>query len=302
MRAHGVDVTGDVVTLATRVLFLLVGLCGACAPELAAESLAGSQAPLAADSATTSGPAPFFRWYDNSILSFVAANAYHDLPSLDEKRNSKFEAFLFPTITPEEIESLVVFGPDGFEFAFRNAPSDDIANGYILDERQPALWYHAVLAKPLADGRYTLQVRFKNGEEQQHSRVLATNDALVNFYLAHREEMQFHPQDGSVRGDAAVLEWSTLRELGGPDAYYNGWTSAGTEEGITGIDLRGDWIFLKALLDPAAGENVNMIQLGWLFDPLPRGPRTWQVEILDANVLDEINQIIFPPGHHFVVQ
>jgi hypothetical protein len=294
-----VQVTGDVVTIAVRLAFLFGLVCGACAPEPAVEAL---PVPLVAEDPVTINGAPFFRWYDNSILSFVAANAYHDLPSLEAKHNSKFEAFLLPTITPEEIENLMVLGPDGFEFAFRNVPSDDIVNGYILDERQPALWYHALLSEPLAEGRYTLRVRFKNGEEQQYSRVLVANDALVTFYLSHREQMQFRPRGGSVRGDAAVLEWSTLRELGGPDAYYNGWTSAGTEEGITGIDMRGDAIFFKAVLDPEAGKNVNTIQLGTWFDPLPRGPQTWQVEILDANVLDDINQIIFPPGHHFRVR
>lgn len=294
MCGHVVRVAGgNIVTVAVRVVVLLVVMSSACAGETV---VGGVPAPLAGEQAS------FFRWYDNSILSFVAANAYHDLPSLAEKHNSKFEAFLLPWITPEEIDSLIVVGPDGFEFAFRNVPTDDQVNGFVPDERQPALWYHAILPKPLAAGRYTLQVTFSNGEQQQASRVLTPNDALVSFYLAHREQMQFRPHDMQVRGDAAVLEWTTFQELGGPDAYYNGWTSAGTDEGLTGLDLRGDSIFLQAVLDPAAGKNLNTVQLGTPFDPLASGPQTWEVEILDANVLDEIDQIIFPPGHHFVVQ
>ncbi len=29
------------------------------------------------------------------------------------------------------------------------------------------------------------------------------------------------------------------------------------------------------------------------------GPQTWQTEILDANALQNVNMIIFPPGQHF---
>jgi hypothetical protein len=114
--------------------------------------------------------------------------------------------------------------------------------------------------------------------------------------------MTFSPKDGEAPADACVLSWSTLRDLGGPDAYYNAWISSGDTEAITEADLRGDNVFIGALLDPNFGRNAGSSQLGSFLDPLPTGPQTWQIEILDANQLDHIDQIIFPPGQHFVAQ
>jgi hypothetical protein len=240
--------------------------------------------------------------YDNAILSFVAARAYHDFPSLDVKSDSKFEAFLLPTIQPSEIESIQVSGPEGFTFDIMNAPFADNLNGYLLNDRLPTLWYQAIRASTLADGRYTLRITFKTGERQEYSRVLASNDALVSFYLAHKDDLQFQPNAGASAATDTLLTWSTLRELGGPDAYYNAWISSGTAEAIGEENLRGDNIFFAALLDRNAGLNVSSSRLSSAIDPLPLGPVTWQVEIVDSNQLDGINQIIFPPGHHFIAQ
>lgn len=240
--------------------------------------------------------------YLGSILSFVAANAYHDAPSLDEKRNSKFEAFVWPTITPSQVRSVMVYGPDDFSFEIPNAPVAGGLNGYLQNPRLPALWYHAVLPIELRAGTYTLCITYTNGERHSSSRVLAVNDALVRFYLQHKSELTFQPNQGTSKAADTVVHWSTLQDLGGPDAYYNAWISSGTDESIGENKLRGDNIFVAALLDPRAGLNAARSRLGSWLDPLPVGPLTWQVEILDSNRLDSVNQIIFTPAQHFVAK
>jgi len=254
--------------------------------------------PRGCEGAEANGPG----FYLGSILSFVAANTYHDEASLAEKRNSKFEAFLWPTITPSQVKSVMVYGPDDFTFEIHNAPMAEDLNGYVQNPRLPALWYQAILPTELRGGAYTLCMTYTNGEQHSYSRVLVVNDALLRFYLEHRAELTFRPNRGTSSAADTVLTWSTLRELGGPDAYYNAWISSGTHESIGLLNLRGDNIFVAALLDPRAGLNVGKSRLGSVFDPLPVGPLTWQVEILDSNRLDGVNQIIFPPGQNLVAK
>lgn len=240
--------------------------------------------------------------YDKAILSFVAARAYHDLPSLDVKDDSKFEVFLLPSIHPSEVDGIRVFGPDGFTFDFMNVPFETTANGYLQNEREPTLWYQALRASTLDDGRYTARVTFTNGERQEYSRELVSGGTLLDFYLAHRQEMHFQPDGGASPAASTVLTWSTFHDLGGPDAYYNAWISPGTTESVSPDGLRGDNVLISGFVDPSAGLNVGASEQGTAADPLPLGPVTWQVEILDSNELDGINQIIFPAGRHFMAE
>ena len=240
--------------------------------------------------------------YDNAIVSFVAAQVYNDLPSLDTKESSKFEVFLLQSIKPPEVTGIRVFGPDGFTFDFMNVPFETTLNGYLQNEREPTLWYQALRADTLDGGRYTARVTFADGERQEYSRVLSSEGNILDFYVAHRDEMQFTPDGGPSSATSTVLGWTTFHDLGGPDAYYNAWISSGTTESITPTDLRGDTALISGFIDPTAGLNTKSFQPGSESDPLPIGPLTWQVEILDSNKLDAINQIIFPAGRHFTAE
>jgi hypothetical protein len=239
---------------------------------------------------------------DGSIYAFVAANVYHDFPSLDMKQDSKFEIFMDRNIDPAQIDTLRVFGPNGFVFDFINEPFGDKPNGYLSNERQPVLWYQAIQLTTLEDGRYTLQVDFKDGGRGVRARDLVSNFALRDFYLSHKGEMTYRPNDGTSSVDGTTLNWSTLHDLGGPDAYYISWISSGTGEAIDGNTARGDSIFVDALTNSKAGFNVGSSTQGSAMDPLPPGPQTWQIEILDSNLLDGINMIVFTPGQHFVAK
>jgi hypothetical protein len=238
--------------------------------------------------------------YDTSIFSFLAANVYHDFPSLDVKEGSKFEIFMNRSIDPTQIDSLRVFGPNGFVFDFINQPFADTGNGYLSNDREPVLWYQALRLGTLEGGRYVLEVTFKDGAKGVHSRELVSNFAQRDFYLSHKDQMTYRPNDGTSPANGTDLKWSTLHDLGGPDAYYIGWISSGTAEAIDGNTARGDNIFIAALSDPQAGLNIGSSVQGTTADPLPAGPQTWQVEILDSNELDHINMIVFTPGQHFV--
>jgi hypothetical protein len=224
---------------------------------------------------------------------------YHDFPSLDVKQDSKFEIFMDRSINPAEIDTLRVFGPNGFVFDFINQPFAGTINGYLSNDREPVLWYQAFRPGTLEDGRYMLEVVFKDGGRGAHSRELVSNFALRDFYLSHRDQMSYRPNGGTSPADGTSLNWSTLHDLGGPDAYYIGWVSSGTGEAVDGNTVRGENIFLDALTDPNAGLNTKSSQQGSASDPLTTGPQTWQVEILDSNLLDQINMIVFTPGQHF---
>jgi hypothetical protein len=240
--------------------------------------------------------------HDGSIFAFTAANVYHDFPSLDMKQDSKFEIFMDPGIDPAQLDSLRVFGPHGFVFDFINEPFGNGPNGYLSNARQPVLWYQALQLTTLEAGRYTLVVTFKDGGRGVHARNLVSNFALRDFYLSHKDQMTYRPNDGTAPADGATLSWSTLHDLGGPDAYYISWISSGTAEAIDGNTARGDSIFVEALTNPQAGFNVGSSTQGSAMDPLPVGPQTWQVEIVDSNSLDGINMIVFTPGQHFVAE
>jgi hypothetical protein len=235
------------------------------------------------------------------IFDFVASQAYHDFPSLaGSERAHKFEAFITDKIQPQQVASLRVAGPDGFVFEFQNVPFADSLNGYVHNDQVSALWYQAIALGFLKDGRYTLELTLTDGGHFEYSRELVSNTALLDFYLAHRSAMRYSPDSGNSPADDTVLHWTTFHDLGGPDAYYNVWISSGTAEFVATDSARGDMIFSDAEKDPKAGLNNGSSRQGSAKDPLPLGPQTWQPEIVDANVLEQVNIIIFPPGQHFV--
>jgi len=240
--------------------------------------------------------------YDFAILSFVAAQVYHDFPALTQKSGSKFEVFLVPSVRPGQITQLRVSGPNDFVFDFSNEPFVNKANGYLINPGIPTLWYQAFREEPLEDGVYTVRVSFDNGEVEQFSRELRTNHALLDFYIAHAKEMVFSPSGGVSPANDTVLTWTTLHDLGGPDAVYIGWISSGTTDAITPNSARGDNVYLDALFNPRAGINVGSSRKGWAENPLPLGPQTWHPEITDSNRLDGVNITIFPPAQHFTAE
>lgn len=286
--------------VARIVLAAGLALCG-CGSSSASTTSGGK---LRAKRDAGSVDAALARQYDGAILGFVAAQAYQDFALFPGGHdNSKFEAFLLPTIDPSEIESLHVSGPDGFEFELDNTPySAQDLNGYIMSDRVPLLWYQALRPSTLADGRYTLAISFTNGERQEASRVLTTDQTLLDSYLALRDAMWFEPDMGTSQPTDTILKWSTLSLLGGVDAYYDAWISSGSTDAIQNDNLRGDNIFIDAVLAPETGFNAASSRVGSTDDPLPLGPLTWQVEITDSNQLDQLNQIIFTPAQHFQAQ
>jgi hypothetical protein len=134
--------------------------------------------PRASDAGTDAGDSP--------IYDFVAAQAYHDFPSLELvglQRAHKFEAFLDPRIEPSQVASVRVLGPDAFVFEFANEPFGDTLNGYIDNADVPALWYQALELDSLTDGRYTLEVTLNDGTHGFASRP-AGRDPRVHHHHA----------------------------------------------------------------------------------------------------------------------
>jgi hypothetical protein len=237
------------------------------------------------------------------IVTAVVALAYHDFPSLPVKRWSKFEVFFnrtIDTLQPAQVKSIHVDGPNRYTFDFANQTFSLLfPNGYIVNESQHFFWYQALLPGFLADGTYTITMTLVDGTTSSYSRTLHANLQLLDFYLGHAGNMGYSPNSDTSSSTDTVLRWSTFNKLGGPNAYYNVWISPGTSDAIDPATARGDTIFRDALKKPKAGLNRNHSRMGSAAWPLAKGPQTWQPEILDANVLNEINMIIFPPGQHF---
>src|SRR5688572_11925742 len=117
------------------VCALLAG-CGegsaAAAPAPLPDAGGSPDAAPTADAGADSPDAPAeARSYRNAILSFLAAQSYHDFPSLSQKLSGKLEVFLLPNIRPEQILRLRVTGPNGFTHDFENVPFIENFNGYI---------------------------------------------------------------------------------------------------------------------------------------------------------------------------
>src|SRR5262249_12515994 len=104
------------------------------------------------------------------IINFVAAQAYHDFPSLaliGLQRAHKFETLIDAAIEPADIATLRVVGPNGFVFEFANEPFSDSLNGYVRNEGVMALWFQAIDIGELEDGRYTLELTLTTGKHAE---------------------------------------------------------------------------------------------------------------------------------------
>jgi hypothetical protein len=235
------------------------------------------------------------------LYTVLVAHVLHDFPSLPNKQWSKVEVFFegAAAVEPEDVERIFVTGPAGFGVEIANVPFvAPIINGYVDNAALGGLWYQLLLPGYLAEGRYVVHVDWRDGRRETLARTLRTNTELLTFYETNKTRMTYEPT-GTSDADDTVLRWSTLADLGGPDAFYNAWLSPGTAESIDPNTAIGDTIFAQAAEAPNAGRNLDRFRASDMDRPLQRGPHTWQVEILDANVLADVNAIIFATGQLF---
>ena len=234
---------------------------------------------------------------DAEILDISVTNCY--APYLSNPLLAKVVLVFdgdYPVPSPDEISSISLAGPGDLNYRLRNAPYDKrYFNGYLYDAANNVLWYQAYWNWFIPDGEYTLSINFVDGDSRAKSRFLRTNYELLAAYQTHQEELGFYPTNGvHVSGSSVLLRWTTLAEVGGPNAYYNSWL-VGSRNGL----MLSDSIFTRAESDSLVGLDRNWSWKSW--PVLPAGNYRWFAEILDSNVFSEINMVIFQPWQDFTV-
>lgn len=250
------------------------------------------------------------------IFDIMACNVYWDFEkSPMPKETHKVLVALNPTpgiVTPDLIESITAYGPNGYEAKIANQKFDNVKkNGWFYDPRITNYWYMYNLPNGfMKEGEYTIEVVTKEGKMDKKSRIQknAPSDAAISAYLMHYDRIfnSFSPSKskplpaGSPLNNVA-FKWSTLQEVAGLDAFYVfRLAEASTPMEFDGNNLTWfDNIYLQRLMkkDQTAGQNRNEVVVG---KELKQGTSYgYFVEITDSNIGGEANICIFQPHQFF---
>ncbi len=246
---------------------------------------------------------------DDVVVSQAYFDNYDDnnVPNKQVKLETRFFGLAGEKNT-NAIKKILVEGPGNYEFKFKNQPFDfENGNGYVVDNYNRGLIRFLAFDRDgfLNDGKYTFTAEYWNGEIRTKSRVLKTNETLLNSYLKVREKIKFsHEIKPSPKGDSRIFistKWTTLNELGGVDAYYANHVSEGHANNVNLHDLTSyDAIFTVSFLLPSSGFNKNFSLINTPWRPLkPDAEYTWFTEIHDANSFKDLNVSIYQPIQHF---
>ncbi len=248
------------------------------------------------------------------MYDIMACNVYMDFKGMTmQKKQHKFLAAFYPTgevPTPDLIEKITAYGPDGYSVDIKNQPFDhQNRNGWLYNPAVNAYWYMINVDKGfLKAGEYTVEVKLKNGGILKKSRVQdnVSADALLASYLKNRKKLyasHFPSQKRKMPADADLADvsvlWTPLKKMGGPDAYYIFRICEGKsgKEFDTRKVIWFNNIFFERLKNPDAGLNIDRVTI-------PRGLKArthyvYFVEIADHNTMGQTNMTIFQPHHIF---
>lgn len=249
------------------------------------------------------------------IYDFMACDVFWDFDGTPfPAEQHKFLVSFHPTPgvpTPELIRSITARGPDGYRVEFADqefTPAN--TNGHIYDHALDHYWYMVNLPTGfLPGGVYSIEVSGVDGEVRTRSRHhdIAASRRLVEFYTSHRSELaeSFAPSGrtrlGTVPADDELeCSWSTLKDLGGPDAHYIFRLSTGgsAKEFDTQNLTWWDNIFVERMRGHTdAGLNRSSVRVG--ADLAADTPYAYFVEATDANVQSETNICLFQPHQYF---
>lgn len=249
------------------------------------------------------------------IYDIMACNVYVDFEdSRFQKEQHKFLIAFYPTgktPTPSLIDGITAYGPDGYRVDFINQEfTRQNINGYIYDGKYHNYWYMVNLPTGfLKEGEYTIEVRCKDGNVVKKSRFQdnAPSRAIVSAYRQHRDAMYDSYSLSKTKQMSAgaplkdiKITWSTLKELGGVDAYYIYRLSEGKsgKEFNTQKLVWWDNVFVQRMRGNAgAGLNRGEVVID---TPLkPKADYVYFVEITDGNVMGATNICIFQPHQLF---
>ena len=249
------------------------------------------------------------------IYDIQACNVYMDFDhSPLRKEQHKFVISFYPTTgaeTPDLIESITAYGPDGYTVELKNEPfKKTTLNGWVLNPVLKSYYYSAY--RPVGfmkEGTYTLEVKCKDGSVLRQSRVQnnASTEAAVAFYKANKAKLleaykpsKVHPMSPDAKRKGLVLSRKTMKDLGGPDAYYLTYlyqASSGAEASAHNVIWWDNVFVQRAAGDVQAGLNRREVAVNK--DLAPKTTYTYFVETSDANKQSETNYCIFQPHKVF---
>ncbi len=234
-------------------------------------------------------------------------NNSSDIP----KKQGKFEIRFFGLAGEKStnmIKNVVITGPNGYEFQFKNQLFDfRNGNGYVVDNYSRNLIRFLAFDRNgfLDDGEYKISVDYWNDESRFKTRNLQTNDSLLKSYLNVKDKINYgFDEIPKYMEDPRIYirtKWTTLKKLGGIDAYYANYVNEGKVDYINLHDLTYfDPIYLNSILMPSYGLNKSSTLVFTRWKPLkPNTEYTWLTEICDANEYSKINMDIYQPVQYF---
>ena len=254
------------------------------------------------------------------IYDIMACNVYVDfdnsyVPTKIKRQQHKFLIAFYPTSgvpTPELIDSITAYGPDGYKIDFAVNQKHDAKNknGYIYDPVPDAYWYMVNLDSGfMKEGEYKIEVKCKNGDVVSASRIQknAPSDAFVAAYLKNKKILNssYSPSQtkklkpGTPLKDIKVT-WTT-KEMASLYAYYIFRLSEGKK--ISDFDTQKlvwwDNIFRQRL----TGRTNAGLEKGEVIIEAELKPKTsyvYFVEMTDSNIMGDTNICIFQPHQIFV--
>lgn len=251
------------------------------------------------------------------IFDIMACNVYWDFEnSVMPKETHKFLVALLPTpgtATPDLIESITAYGPDGYTVKFKNEKYENIGkNGWFYDQQITNYWYMVNLPTGfMKEGEYVIEVKAKDGKVDRKARIQknAPSDAAVAAYLKNQDRIfkSFSPSKTKPLPAGSALKgitckWETLKDVADLDAYYvYRLCQASTPMEFDGNNLTWfDNIYLQRLMGKGdqSGLNRNEVVIGK--ELKPKTSYGYFVEITDGNISGEANICIFQPHQFFV--
>ncbi|MFX1428212.1 MAG: hypothetical protein ACFFBE_17295, partial [Promethearchaeota archaeon] len=208
----------------------------------------------------------------------------------------------------ELIKEVLIEGPKGYEFHFKNQLFDiKNGNGYIVDRyNRQMIWYLGYDRNGfLEDGQYRFTINYWNDETRHKTRILKTNNKLLESYLTLKNKIEYSFEEKpKYMGDPRIyvnIKWRTLDKRKGVNAFYAPYVSKGRSDFINFHDLTHvDNIYLTSILIPSYGLNKSSTLINTRWSPLePDTKYSWLAEICDSNLYKDINMTIHQPVQHF---
>ncbi len=279
-----------------QVLFALMGVA------IAAVVLTGCHARKAAESQL-------------KIFDIQACNVYMDFDhSTLKKEQHKFVISFYPTPdveTPELIENITAYGPDGYKVELKNEKfSKANLNGWVKNPASNSYYYSVY--RPIGfmkEGEYTLEVKGKDGSVIKQSRVQSnvSTETAMKFYKANKEKLlqsykpsKVHPMSSNEELMGLTLSRATMKDLGGPDAYYLTYlykAASGAQATADNVIWWDNVFVQRAAGNVQAGFNRGEVTV--TKELAPKTTYAYFVETSDANKQSETNYCIFQPHQVF---